>query len=152
MNKQPITFYCLTQTPVEKALPRVLEKAVEAGLRAKIFVKNEERMEELNKALWTYHPQSFLPHGSAKEGQPDLQPIYISAINENENGATVLALPDQDLGEIPAGIEKVLYFYHQAFQPGVANAKAHWAQLKEAGHPLTLWTQTASGWEKGVGV
>ena len=63
-----IAFYQLRRTPLEKALPKLLEKVLESGRRAVVLAASEERAEALNAALWTYEQGSFLPHGTARDG------------------------------------------------------------------------------------
>ena len=49
-----IAFYHLTRSPLEAALPKLLEKTLDAGKRAVVVAGSEERVENLNNALWTY--------------------------------------------------------------------------------------------------
>ncbi len=72
-----IQFYHLTATPLERALPKLLEKALAGGFRALLVAPSDERVEQLNQLLWTYDPNSFLPHGSVKDGHVDEQPILL---------------------------------------------------------------------------
>ncbi len=89
-----IGFYHLVRSPLEKALPKLLEKVLESGARAVVMAGSEERVESLAALLWTYHPNSFLPHGTARDGKPDVQPIWLTERDENPNGATILVLTD----------------------------------------------------------
>jgi len=59
-----VGFYHLTRAPLERALPRLLEKAREAGYRALVVAASEERVAALDALLWTYDPASFLAHGT----------------------------------------------------------------------------------------
>jgi len=72
-----IQFYHLTATPLERALPKLMEKAVAGGFKTLLLAESDERMEQLNQLLWTYDPGSFLPHGSMKDGHAEQQPILI---------------------------------------------------------------------------
>ena len=87
-------FYHLQKTPIEQALPKLMEKAYATGKQIKILVGNEERVDFINSLLWTYSEESFLPHGSPKDGFVEQQPIFVSSSEENENNATILALID----------------------------------------------------------
>ena len=89
-----VRFYHLTRTPLEGALPRMLAKVVERAQRAVVIAGSEERVEALNARLWTYRDRSFLPHGSAKDGHAEDQPIWLTAADENPNGSQVLFLTD----------------------------------------------------------
>ena len=60
-------FYHLTTSPLERALPKLLEKSYSGGYRAVVLFDSNEQVERFNTLLWTYDPNSFLPHGSAEE-------------------------------------------------------------------------------------
>ena len=85
-----IGFYHLQRTSLEKALPRLLEKVLASGRRAVVMAGSPERVEALNLALWVQDPNGFLPHGSAADGNAERQPVWLTAADENPNGATVL--------------------------------------------------------------
>jgi len=144
-----ISFYHLERTSLDRALPRLLEKVLERGHRAVVIAGSEERVEALNTALWTYEQRSFLPHGSAADGHADRQPVYLTAEDENPNGSDVLVLVD---GVTSANLEtfaRVLDMFDGHDSETVEAARARWRDLKDAGHELTYWQQTAQGgWEQ----
>ena len=57
-----IAFYHLERSPLERALPKLLEKTLEAGKRALVVVGSVERVEAFDGLLWTYHQEAWLPH------------------------------------------------------------------------------------------
>ena len=59
-----------------------------------VLAGSTERVEALNAALWTYDPGSFLPHGSAADGNAGAQPVWLTTSDERPNGATFLVLTD----------------------------------------------------------
>src|SRR5450755_1167156 len=77
---------------MEDVLPGLLERTRERNLRALLRVGSAERMEALDAHLWTYSEQTFLAHGTAAEGHPSRQPIYLTTEQENPNRAEVLFL------------------------------------------------------------
>src|SRR5205085_678425 len=97
-----IGFYHLLSMPLERALPRLLERACAQGHRIVIRAASPERVEHLNALLWTYDEASFLPHGSPRDGNPTSHPIWLSDRAENPNQASMLILVDgieaEDLG------------------------------------------------------
>jgi DNA polymerase-3 subunit chi len=144
-----IGFYHLTRTPIERALPRLLEKVLEAGKRAVVRVGSEERVSFLNAALWTYDNASFLPHGSAREGDPDAHPIWLTAGDDNANGAAVLILTDGVEAADITAFERCLELFDGKDETAVQNARSHWKAYQESGCTLTYWQQTErGGWEK----
>ncbi len=66
-----IGFYHLRTLPLERALPSILERALAAGHRIVVMAGSPERVEHLNDLLWTYSEASFLPHGSARDGNAE---------------------------------------------------------------------------------
>lgn len=144
-----IGFYHLVRSPLEKALPKLLEKVLGSGARAVVMAGSEERVELLTSLLWTYHPNSFLPHGSARDGRPERQPIWLTDRDENPNGATILLLTDGASSEHVAGYARCLEIFDGGDSEAVTRARARWRTYKEAGHNLTYWQQTETGgWEK----
>ena len=144
-----IGFYQLQTLPLEKALPRLLAKALDAGMRAVVMAATEERIEALNAALWTFEQASFLPHGGPRDGSPEEQPVYLTTDEENPNGAGVLVLVD---GVEPAyldSFERCLDLFDGSDRDAVEAARARWRRLKDSGHSVAYYQQTpAGGWEK----
>ncbi len=144
-----IGFYHLVRTPLEKALPKLLERVLESGARAVVMAGSEERVETLAALLWTYHPNSFLPHGSARDGRPEQQPIWLTGQDENPNGASILVLTDGAQSEHLAEYARCLEIFDGGDPDAVSRARERWRDYKEVGHSLTYWQQTESGgWEK----
>ncbi len=85
-------FYHLERRRIDQALPEILEEALAHGLRAVVQAPSIERVEALNERLWTYADESFLPHGAAGDGEPQAQPVYLTAGEENPNGANLRVL------------------------------------------------------------
>jgi len=58
-----IRFYHLQTQNIPQALPAILAKALAGNRRIVVKGTNEKQIEKLNEHLWTYQPDSFLPHG-----------------------------------------------------------------------------------------
>jgi DNA polymerase III subunit chi len=143
-----IGFYHLLTTPLERALPRLLERASGQGHRIVIRAASPERVEHLNALLWTYDDASFLPHGTGRDGNPAAQPIWLSDRAENPNGATILFLVDGVEAEDMAAFARCIDMFDGNDEAAVEAARGRWRHAQTAGHALTYWQQTASGWEK----
>ena len=144
-----IGFYHLQRTPLDRALPKLLEKVLQAGKRAVVMAGSPERVEALNAGLWTYEKDGFLPHGSKADGQAEHQPIWLTTEDENPNGATVLLLADGATSARIAQYERCLEIFDGNDESAVTAARARWSEYKAAGHGLAYWQQTPSGgWEK----
>ena len=144
-----IGFYHLLHTPLEAALPRLLSKALDQGMRALVMAASPERVKDLDRALWTYDPKSFLPHGTAKDGWPEEQPVYLTSHEENPNGASLLVLTDGVEHGFMGAFERCLDMFDGNDAEAVAAARARWKRLAYDGHDLTYWQQSdQGGWEK----
>ena len=142
-------FYHLTRRTLEQALPELLEKTLARGWRAVVIAGSEERAEQLTQHLWTYRPDGFLPHGNAKDGHADAQPIWLTARDERPNGAAVLFLADGAESALLDEYERVCDLFDGNDPDAVAAARRRWKKAKDAGHTLTYWQQTdRGGWEK----
>lgn len=73
-----VLFYQLDHQPLDKVLPGLLQKTLERGWRAVVQAGSEERIEALDALLWTYADDSFLPHGTARDGAADRQPVFLT--------------------------------------------------------------------------
>ncbi len=142
-----IDFYHLQNQTLETVLPRLLEKAYATGQRIVVRIGTEERVEFLNSLLWTYNDQSFLPHGSKKDGNADLQPIWLTAGTDNPNQARLLFLADGanfELNECTA-YERVFDIFDGHSEEALTQARQLWKELKNAGIDCFYWQQDAQG-------
>jgi DNA polymerase-3 subunit chi len=144
-----IGFYHLLRMPLEHALPKLLEKAVAAGMRAVVMAGSTERVNHLNGLLWTYDAGSWLPHGSAADGDAALQPIWLTEADENPNGATILVLCDGAQSRKVAEFSRCLDLFDGNDETAVAAARERWKTWKAEGHELVYYQQTdRGGWEE----
>lgn len=143
-----IGFYHLLSTPLERALPRLLERACAQGHRIVIRAASGERVEHLSALLWTYDEASFLPHGSPRDGNPAVQPIWLSDQAGNPNEASMLVLVDGVGAADLDAFTRCADLFDGNDPAAVEAARRRWRQSQAAGHTLTYWQQTASGWEK----
>jgi DNA polymerase III subunit chi len=144
-----IRFYHLQRASLEDTLPVILERAYGRGERALVMAGSSERVEALAAHLWTYRPDSFLPHGTVKDGAAAEQPIYLTAEAETPNAAKLLILCDgatrADVGDFTVVCE----MFDGNDEAAVAAARERWKAYKEAGHRLIYFQQSPAGkWEE----
>jgi DNA polymerase-3 subunit chi len=145
-----VYFYHLEQRTLEEVLPTLLERSLERGWRAVVQATSEERVEALNTQLWTYREESFLPHGTARDGSPEAHPIYLTAGDDNPNGACVRFLVDgAALADPSSPYARVVFIFDGRDEAAVAQARADWRAAKAKGHAVSYWQQDAGGrWQK----
>lgn len=143
-----IRFYHLVQSQLEQALPQLLERTLAKGWRAVVQASSPERVGVLNGVLWTYNDRSFLPHGSAEDGDAAVQPIWLTDGEDTPNQAQVLFLVDGATRASLDGFELICLVFDGHDQPVVQQARGLWKNWKEANqHKLTYWQQGPQGWE-----
>ena len=143
-----IGFYHLLATPLERALPRLLERARAGGYRVVVRAASAERVEHLNTLLWIYDEASFLAHGAARDGNAAEQPIWLSDRQDNPNGAAMLVLIDGVEAPDLSAFTRIADMFDGNDAAAVEAARQRWRRAKEAGHALTYWRQSETGWEK----
>lgn len=142
-------FYHLQRSALESALPRLLLKTLERGWRAVVLAGSPERVEALNQHLWTFDPASFLPHGAADDGNADRQPIWLTCVEENPNGAQALMLVDGMTAEGVDRYEVVCDLFDGRDPEAVAAARNRWRACKTRGLALSYWQEgERNGWER----
>jgi DNA polymerase-3 subunit chi len=56
---------------------RVADKARRSGRRVLIHTASDEEARHMDRMLWTFDEQGFVPHARLGEGDPELNPILI---------------------------------------------------------------------------
>ncbi|TVQ35144.1 MAG: DNA polymerase III subunit chi [Geminicoccaceae bacterium] len=140
-----VGFYHLTRSSLDEALPPLLEKATSQGLRLVLVARDSEHLDHLDRWLWAFRPDSFLPHGTAATGFAAKQPIYLAPNVANPNGATVLVTVDGLLPDADAPFERVVDLFDGQDAAAVAAARERWISWRERGAKLVYWQQRPEG-------
>lgn len=144
-----VLFYHLERQPLERVLPALLEKTLERGWRAVIQAASDERVEALSAALWTYRDDAFLPHGTAQDGHAAMQPLWLTAGDDNPNAAEIRFLVDGAEADDIAGYVRAVYLFDGQDADAVARARERWKAARADGHDVTYWQQAQTGrWER----
>lgn len=150
-----VLFFHLERASLEDTLAVMLERTRERDKkRAVVRVGSAERMETLDAHLWTYSEQTFLAHGTAAEGHPARQPIFLTTENENPNKAQVLFLVDGAAPEdwtAPSlrDYTRIVLMFDGQDESALGAARGQWRKCKDAGFEATYWKQSPAGkWEK----
>jgi len=145
-----VLFYHLQRQPLERVLPTLLERSIERGWRVVVQAASDERIEALDSLLWTYNDQSFLPHGTARDGDAALHPILLTTGEDNRNGATVRFLIDNaPLPADAADYDRLVLLFDGEDEDAVTMARQRWSEAKTQGFAVTYWQTDENGrWVK----
>ena len=141
-------FYQLT-APLERVLPRIAERVTGDGGRLLIVASDAEQRAALDRLLWTYAAESFLPHAQAGTGDDAAQPVLISGEPVPGNGARNIVLADGTWRDEALRFDRAFHFFDET---NVAAARAAWKSL--AGRDEVerrYWKQDEDGrWEQAA--
>jgi DNA polymerase III subunit chi len=141
-----ILFYHLKGQTPEQVLPPLLQKSLERGWRAVVQASSEERVEALDAHLWTWRDDSFLPHGTWREGDAAQQPILLTPHDDNPNGAAVRFLIEgAPMPQDVAAYQRVVLLFDGDDPDALEAARTRWRDAKSAGFDVTYWQADAGG-------
>jgi len=146
-----ISLYQVTAMPVERVVAQLLEKTQDARQRAVVLGESEEKIEQISHFLWTYAQQSFLTHGTRKDGRAEHQPIWLTSQMENPNKASLLILIDGREDIALSSFERCFDVFDGTHPSFLALAKDRQKKYEQGGHNVVFWRQESSGrWEKEI--
>ncbi len=144
-----VRFYHMQSTSLEHALPEILGKALEREFKALVRVQTDDELEVINKFLWTYKKNSFLPHGAKLDGTELEQPIFISAEDNNPNDANLLMLIDGATSEQIESMDLCCELFDGNNEEIVTAARTRWKEYTDKGYELSYFQQDSNGrWVK----
>lgn len=149
-----IHFYHLQIHPLERALPKLLEKSLERDWHVCLQMRTPEKCASLNELLWNVGEDGFLPHGTAEDGDVEFQPIYLTTGSENPNGAQIRFFVEcaqiaPALAASAEPYERIVIMFDGNNENELNDARAQWKALKDTGLPMSYLQQTENGgWEK----
>ena len=141
-----IGFYHMTRSALNQTLPQLLARTLANGQRAVVVSPDPNGLTTLSASLWAQ--SDWLPHGTEADGDPDLQPIWLSVEAEPLNGARYLFLVDGANTDRLRNFDRVFDLFDGNDPAAVAAARNRWKLAKDAGHSLAYWQQTETSWQK----
>jgi DNA polymerase III subunit chi len=135
-------FYHIEHTSVDAAIAPLIEKCLERKWRV-LVVGHEETIERLDRALWTYRDESFLPHGRATKDAAK-QPVLLSTEAAPTNGAKVALLLDGSDADA-ASFERCLVVFDGGDETARAKARQQFKAASDTGATARYFQQERSG-------
>lgn len=79
-----VDFYTLAEQRIDAALPivgRLIERHYQQQHRIYVLANNQQQAFVIDEMLWTFKPESFIPHHLAGEGPKSAPPVTIGYDN-----------------------------------------------------------------------
>ncbi|MEP6343080.1 MAG: DNA polymerase III subunit chi [Maricaulaceae bacterium] len=141
-------FYHLEHASLEAVLPQLLEKTRTKGWQALVKM-SKERLPDMDRYLWTYRDDSFLPHGLDDEPLSDRQPICLSHLADESGRSQCVFLLDQTDIVFSEAAERCIIIIEGQRTESVAYERARWKALKDTNASMSYWQQDDRGdWKK----
>ena len=138
-----VDFYHLTGQPLDHVLPRIAERVLAGGGRLLVVAADAGERARIDRLLWTWQPQSFLPHGLSGNDGDAGQPVLIGAEPGAANGAGNIALADGLWRDDALAFDRAFHLFDEA---AIAPARAAWKSLAgREGIERRYWKQDESG-------
>jgi DNA polymerase-3 subunit chi len=139
-----VRFYHLQRASLEDVLPVILERAHQRGTRTVVLVGSQERAQALNAYLWTFRPDSFLPHATVDEGRAETQPIVI-ATEGNPNRAELAILADGAAASDMTPFKTICEIFDGNDPTILEESRRRWRAYGQQGHTLIYYQQSPEG-------
>jgi len=150
-----VSFYHLTHSPLDVALPELLHKTRARGWRAFVRSAQIDMLLRLDERLWLGDEAGFLAHGVSGGAHDAEQPILLSTgTGPVPNGADILFVVENgplNEGEI-ADFTRVCVMFDGNNTVALELARTQWKTLSGSGHAAHYWAQDASGWVEKASV
>ena len=144
-----VYFYHLTQTRLEVALPKILERALSAdwSVELRIGIKAEE--EPISDAIWKGPDESFLPHCSEDNDKLYDHPIVLSKSPLSEVRDCLIVVDQAELQENEVEkFKRVCLLFDSQNEVELTKARASWKSLSDAGVNTVYWAEDQGTWKK----
>lgn len=114
---------------------RLIERGYERGERALVLCPDRARAEALDRSLWSFDPDSFVPHGLIDQASAKTPVLLVPPEHRfsAEGGPVVYNLRPAAVAEAGRVIEPI-----PPDEPGKAAARERWRAYQRAGHSPRL--------------
>jgi DNA polymerase-3 subunit chi len=123
-------FYHIEHSSLDAAIAPLIEKCLERKWRV-LVVGREETLARLDRGLWTWRDDSFLPHGRARTDAAK-QPVLLSTEPHAPNGAKVALLLDGADAD-SSSFERVMVVFDGADEVVRGKARQQYKAATETG-------------------
>ena len=144
-----VFFYHLTQTRLDVALPKILERAVSAEWLVELRIGMESDVRSISDAIWKGPDDSFLPHCLEDNDKLHDYPIVLSKSPLSELRDCLIVIEQAELqnSEIEK-FKRVCLLFDSKNEVELTKARESWKSLSDAGVNTVYWAEDKGKWKK----
>ena len=144
-----VFFYHLTQTRLEVALPKILDRALSADWSVELRIGMEADVESISDAIWKGPDESFLPHCSEDNDNLHDYPIVLSKspLSDMRDCLVVIDQAELQKNEVEK-FKRVCLLFDSKNDVELKNARESWKSLSDAGVNTVYWAEDKGMWKK----
>ena len=144
-----VFFYHLTQTRLEVALPKILERAVSSDWLVELRIGMEADVESISDAIWKGPDESFLPHCLEDNDKLHDYPIVLSKSPLSEVRDCLIVINQAALkGNEVGKFKRVCLLFDSKSEFELTNAREVWRKLSAARLKTSYWAEDNGKWSK----
>lgn len=139
-------FYHIEHTSLDGAIAPLLEKCLDRKWRV-VVVGKTETLDRLDRSLWTFREDSFLPHGRARFDAAK-HPVLLSTEASPQNGAKVALLLDGSDCEL-SQFERCMVVFDGGDETARTKARQQYKAATDSGAIARYFQQErGGGWKE----
>ena len=144
-----VFFYHLTQTRLEVALPKILERALSADWSVELRLGMDADVESISDAIWKGPEDSFLPHCLENNDKLHDYPIVLSKSPLSDVRDCLIVVDQAELQENEVEkFKRVCFLFDSKNEFELAKVRASWKSLSDAGVNTVYWAEDQGMWKK----
>ena len=145
-------FYRVSNSPFVPVLAALLRRYVNSGLRTVVRGVSLQRMEKIDKELWSFPGDGFLPHGMANCTYEAEHPILITVEKRAAGSADGLVAIDGAEVELEEAndFKRISFVFEERASDELNSARKHWKLFSKSGHPMQYWNYKNGRWTKAA--
>ena len=132
-----VLFVEVTASRMEMRACEIAERTYAQGISLQIIAANHEQTARLDELLWSFRPDSFVPHGLFEGGTRDpSEPVAITHTHVKVPGLQSLLMMDYCPIELVAEFTQAFHLVVVDNQERLKSSRDYWTQLRDAGFTL----------------
>ena len=132
-----VIFIEVTASRMEMRACEIAERTYVKGDRLQIIAADQQQADRLDSLLWTFRPDSFVPHGLLESEKDEIvPPVIICASEERFPGFDFLLMLDYCPVDIVGQFSKAIHLVILDNPERLQASRHYWTQLRDAGFSL----------------